>query len=374
MYIYELPEWPNFTWDYRKLSELLPEVSFVLGRLLGKMKALSFAVQQEAVLQGMSDEIVKSGGIEGVVLDAEQVKAFVAARLGMECSTIATSHYIEGIVDMMADATFRFREKLVLERLCNWQVALFPTGKSGLYEIRAGALRDDKNGPMQVVSSHSGREIVHYEAPAAQKLPAYVNDFLNWLDTDNGSNPLVKSAIAHLWLVTLHPFEDGNGRIARAVTSMMLCRAQNAPYLFYSMSGQIRKDREDYYSILERTQKGTLDITEWLEWFLMCLKKAVLEAEKQADRLVSKSLCLQKCSQTAMDKRHYKIIAVLFDGFEGKLTSSKWAKICKCSQDTAQRSIKCLVENGILKQAGAGRGTHYILNEEIQRAEKEGGS
>ncbi len=235
-------------------------------------------------------------------------------------------------------------------------------------------MRDDKNGPMQVVSSHSGRETVHYEAPAAEKLPVYVNDFLSWLETDNGINPVIKSGIAHLWLVTLHPFEDGNGRIARAVTTMMLCRVQDAPYMLYSMSRQIRKDREEYYSILERTQKGTLDITEWLEWFLGCLKKAVLNAEKQADRLVSRSLCLRKCSQTAMDKRQHKMIAMLFDGFEGKLTSSKWAKICKCSQDTAQRSIKILVENGILKQEGSGRGTHYIPNEGIMSAEKERGN
>ncbi len=363
MYIHELQDWPRFIWEHEKLG-LLPEVSFVLGRLLGKIKALGISVQQEAVLQGMTDEIVKSSGIEGIVLNAEQVKAAVSARLGMECSTPATSHYIEGIVDMMADATSRFRKPLDLERLCAWHAALFPTGRSGFYKIRAGALRDDTNGPMQVVSSHAGREIVHYEAPAAETLPAQVNDFLNWLNRDNGINPVIKSAIAHLWLVTLHPFEDGNGRIARAVATMMLCRAQGSPYLFYSMSGQIRKDREEYYSILERTQKGTLDCTEWLEWFLMCLKKAVLDAEKQADRIVSKSLCLQKCSQVAMDKRQYKIIAMLFDGFEGKITSSKWAKICKCSQDTAQRAIKCLVDNGILKQEGSGRSTHYILTDE----------
>ncbi len=368
MYIHELQDWPHFTWDYEKLSELLLEVSFLRGNLLGSMKSLGFNFQQEAILQNMTDEIIKSSEIEGVLLNMEQVRSSVARRLNINNNNpVPSSHHIDGIVEMMVDATHNCREKITLERLCGWHAALFPTGKSGLYEIRVGALRDDKNGTMQVVSSLFGREIVHYEAPAAEKLPAFVNDFLNWLENDKAINPLLKSAIAHLWFVTLHPFEDGNGRITRAITDMMLSRADNTSYRFYSMSAQIQKDKKDYYSILERTQKGTLDITEWLEWFFSCLKKSIRNSEELVSKIVHKALCWQKFNQVTIDESQRKIINKLFDGFEGKLTSAKWAKICKCSQDTAQRSIKFLVENGILQQAGSGRGTHYILlDEEIQ--------
>ncbi len=368
MYIQEQQDWPHFRWDYKKLSDLLPEVSFLRGKLLGTMKSLGFSFQQEAILQNMSAEIVKSSEIEGVLLNMDQVMSAVARRLNISShSQVQGSHYIDGIVEMMVDATHNCREKLTLERLCGWHAALFPTGRSGLYEITVGKLRDDKNGPMQVVSLHSGREVVHYEAPAAEKLPSQVSAFLNWIENDHGCNPLLKSAIAHLWLVTLHPFEDGNGRIARAVTEMMLSRADNTSYRLYSMSAQIRKDRKDYYNILESTQKGTLDSTEWLEWFFTCLKKSICNADELAGKIVHKALCWQKFSQITPDDSKRKIISMLFDGFEGKLTSSKWAKICKCSQDTAARSIKYLVENGILQQEGSGRGTHYILrNEEIQ--------
>jgi len=360
MYIHELPDWPHFTWNQTKVSNLLFRVSVLQGKLLGKMEALGFSFQNEAVLQSMTDEITKSSEIEGELLNTEQVKSSIARRLNINNNnSISSSHYIDGIVEMMIDATHNYKKEITLQRLCGWHASLFPTGYSGMYKIKVGELRDDKDGPMQVVSSR--RTTVYYEAPAADKIQIYLEDLLSWVNNEQDTNPIIKAAITHLWFVTLHPFEDGNGRITRALTDMMLSKAEDIPYRFYSMSAQIQKDKEDYYRILEQTQKGTLDITIWLEWFLQCLNKSIISSTEIVNRIVYKALCWQKFNKIILDENQKKIINMLFDGFEGNLTSSKWAKICKCSQDTASRSIKYLIENKVLEQRGSGRSTHYVL-------------
>lgn len=331
------------------------------------MQSLGFHFQQEAILKSMTDEITKSGEIEGEVLNTEQVRSSVARRLNINNDNpVSSSHRIDGIVEMMIDATHGYKEDITLKRLCGWHAALFPTGYSGMYKIKVGSLRDDKDGPMQVVSSSIGKEIVYYEAPAADKLPAYLDDFIKWANTRDNVNPVIKTAVAHLWFISLHPFEDGNGRIARALTDMMLSRAENTPYRFYSLSAQIQKDKKEYYNVLEKTQKGSLDITEWVEWFLKCLEKSIRASDNLIDKIVQKALCWQEFNKIPLDKNQQKIINMLLDGFEGNLTSGKWAKICKCSQDTANRSIKYLMENNILEQEGTGRSTHYILKRGMQ--------
>ncbi len=362
MYIYEHQEWPKFRWDEHRLSRVLFEVTFLLGTVIGKMNAVESIFKKEVLLADMTDEIVKSGAIEGEHLNFEEVRSSVARKFDMPGSVqTAGSHYIEGIVEMMTDARCNFNEKLTFERLCSWQASLFPTGYSGMYRIRTGEIRDDARGPMQVVSSKFGNSYVYYEAPPAEKLSGYINDFLEWIEADNGINPLIKAAIAHLWFITLHPFNDGNGRIARAITEMMLSRADKSSYRFYSMSGQILKARDDYYRILEQTQKGSLDVTMWIQWFLETLHSSLRESTGFIDKIVTKAMTWQKLNKIALDNNQKKIITMMLDGFEGNLTSSKWAKICKCSQDTAIRSINYLVENKVLMQKGAGRSTHYIL-------------
>jgi Fic family protein len=362
MYIYEWHDWPHFTWNLEKISNLLSEVSFLQGRILGKMKSLGFTFQQEAILKNLTEEITKSSEIEGELLNTEQVRSSIARRLNIQNNNpVASSHHIDGIVEMMIDATHNYNKKITLDRLCAWHASLFPTGYSGMYKINVGQMRDDKDGPMQVVSSSLSRPIVYYEAPAADKLPQYMDDFLTWINEESDINPVIKSAITHLWFVSLHPFDDGNGRITRALTDMMLSKAEDTSYRFYSISAQIQKDKKEYYNILERTQKGTLDITEWLEWFLQCLAKSIRNSESLADKIVHKALCWQEFNKVPLDQNQQKMINMLFDGFEGNLTSGKWAKICKCSQDTAIRSIKYLIENNILQQEGTGRSTHYIL-------------
>lgn len=363
MYIYEQNNWPNFTWDNNKISNLLANVSFAEGQILGKMKELGFNLQQEAVLANLTEEIIKSSEIEGEMLNTEQVRSSIARRLNIyNESSINSSHHIDGIVNMMVDATHNYNSPLTLERLYGWHAALFPTGYSGMYKIKVAGLRDDKDGPMQVVSNKGFREIIYYQAPDAKVLPQYMQDFLNWVNTNHQNNPLIKAAISHLWFITLHPFEDGNGRIARAITDMMLAKAENTAYRFYSMSSQIQKEKNDYYKILEYTQKGNLDITNWITWFLNCLLSSINNSEQLIANILKKAKLWQKFNEINLDDHQRKIINTLLDGFEGNLTSSKWAKICKCSQDTAIRSIKYLVENQILKQVGAGRSTHYIIN------------
>ena len=289
MYIYELQNWPKFNWNDEKLANLLSEVSFLHGNILGKMKALGFDFQQEAVLQNLTDEITKSSEIEGELLNTEQVRSSIARRLNINnTNPVSSNHHIDGIVEMMINATHNYNDELTLDRLCSWHGALFPTGYSGMCKIKVGQLRDDKDGPMQVVSSNMGKEIVYYEAPSADKLPIYLDDFLTWINSNNEINPLIKTALAHLWFITLHPFEDGNGRIARAITDMMISWAENSPYRFYSMSAQIQKDKKEYYKILEVIQKSSLDLTAWLEWFLNCLSKSIHTSDGLVDKILYK--------------------------------------------------------------------------------------
>ena len=362
MYIYELSDWAHFSWQEDKISNLLSEVSFLQGEIIGKMAALGFDFQQETILQNMTDEITKSSEIEGEILNTEQVRSSIARRLNINSNNmVSSSHHIDGIVEMMIDATHNYKEEITLKRLCGWHASLFPTGYSGMYKIKVGELRDDKDGPMQVVSSDMRHSVVYYEAPAADKLAGYMKDFLDWANNETAINPIIKAAVTHLWFITLHPFEDGNGRITRALTDMMLSKAENTPYRFYSMSAQIQKDKKEYYTVLGNTQKGSLDITDWLCWFLKCLAKSIVNSSELVDKIIHKALCWQEFNKTVLDKNQQKIINMLLDGFEGNLTSGKWAKICKCSQDTAARSIKYLIENNILEQKGSGRSTHYIL-------------
>lgn len=363
MYIYEYPNWANFRWNDAKLATLLAQVSFCEGVILGKMQELGFNFKQEAILNNLTEEIIKSNEIEGEILNTEQVRSSIARRLNIHNDNpVQSNHYINGVVDMMIDATHNYDKELTLERIFGWHAALFPTGYSGLYKIKVACLRDDKDGPMQVTSNKGNREIIYYQAPDANKLPEYIKDFLNWLNSENDINPLIKAAISHLWFITLHPFEDGNGRIARAITDMMLAKAENTSYRFYSMSAQIQKEKNDYYKILEHTQKGDSDITDWIEWFLKCLLSSIKSSEKLIADILNKAKLWQKFNQCNLDEKQRKIINMLLDGFEGHLTSSKWAKICKCSQDTAIRSINYLIDKGILQQQGTGRSTHYIIN------------
>ncbi len=367
-YIHELKTWPHFTWDDSAIANILSEASFAQGEILGRMQGIGFDLRQEAVLDALSYEITKSSEIEGEKLDLLQVRSSIARRLNIKCDTTsASSHHVDGIVEMMIDATSNSGKPLSLERLCGWHAALFPTGYSGLYKINVAQLRDDKDGPMQVVSSKAGRDIVYFEAPAADRLPHEIEAFIRWINNDNDLNPLIKAAISHLWFITLHPFEDGNGRIARAITEMMLSRAEKTPFRFYSTSAQIQKEKNSYYEILEATQKGNLDITKWLIWFMQTLQCAIRNSKDQIGRIIHKAQIWQRIRHIPLDEKQCKILNMLLDGFKGNLTSSKMAKICKCSQDTAARSLKYLAEQKILKQEGQGRSTHYVIFEQYDQ-------
>lgn len=369
MYIYDNQEWPNFRWDEHELAKPLFEIAFLMGSIIGKMNSLDFAFQKEVILASMTDEIVNSSRIEGVQLNYQEARSAVAHKFDIpSVPETEISRYVEGIVEMMMNVRCNYDAELTLERLCGWQAALFPGAFNGRYRIKTGALRDDKLGPMQIVSSVHGRHKVHFQAPDAKRLPSLMNEFLKWIARDSG-NPLIRAALAHLWFVTIHPFEDGNGRVARAITELMLARADKSPLRFYSISRQIFRNREEYYLMLERAEKGDLDITAWLLWFLNTIRESLQESSKLVDKTIIRALAWQKYNSVALDDNQKKIVNMLMDGFEGKLTSGKWAKICKCSQDTATRSINYLLENNILVRLGNGRSTHYVLK--IMNDEKE---
>lgn len=366
MYIYERPDWPNFIWNKEEILSLLSTISHRQGRLIGRMESLGFDLQSEAVLDTLTLEILKSNEIEGELLDRNEVRSSIARRLGMDIAGLVPSdRHVDGIVEVMLDATRKFQEPLTSERLFNWHYALFPTGRSGMQRIVVGNWRKNPiDDPMQVVSGPMGKERVHFRAPDSAVLNKEMKLFLDWFNTTADPNPLLKAAIAHLWFVTIHPFDDGNGRLARTIADMLLARADGIPNRFYSMSAQIRIERKAYYDILEKTQRGSIDITAWLIWFLECLDRALLASEEGLSRIIYKSRFWDKIKDHDLNDRQRKMINRLLDEFEGKLTSSKWAKICKCSQDTAGRDIQELITKGVLKkEAAGGRSTSYLLTE-----------
>ncbi|MEX2264445.1 MAG: Fic family protein [Bryobacteraceae bacterium] len=362
-YIHQLPDWPRFRWNPERLAEPLAAVSRQQGRLIGHMEALGFQLQQEAVLQTLTADILKTSEIEGEKLDAEQIRSSIARRLGMDIAGLKhADRNVEGIVEMMLDATRNFRQPLTAERLFAWHASLFPTGRSGMTKITAGAWRDDNAGPMQVVSGPAGREKVHFEAPAAARLDDDMAAFLESFNKEGGIDPVLKSALAHLWFVTVHPFDDGNGRIARAISDMQLARSEESPQRFYSMSAQIREEGKAYYDILEQTQHGTMDITPWMEWFLRCLGRAIARAHDELGSVLAKARFWESIHAAPLNERQHMMLNRLLDGFEGKLTTVKWAKLAKCSHDTALRDIQDLIARGILVQnPGGGRSASYSL-------------
>jgi Fic family protein len=362
-YIYQRKEWPKMTWDAERLAGPLANVRHRQGRLIGRMEGLGFSLRNEAVLQTLTEDVLKSNEIEGEKLDRDQVRSSIARRLGLDVGgLVAVDRHVEGVVEMMLDATGHYADPLTEERLFAWHAALFPTGRSGMTKIAVGRWRDVQSEPMQVVSGPIGREQVHYQAPEAQRVPGEMDAFLKWFNAPPAIDPVMSAGLAHLWYVTIHPFEDGNGRIARAIADMALARSENSPQRFYSMSAQIRLERNVYYDVLERTQQGGLDITPWLEWFLGCLDRAIEGAEQILAGIFRKARFWESHAKKPFNERQRMILNRLFDGFEGKLTSSKWAKLAKCSQDTASRDIDDLVKRGVLvKEPGGGRSTSYVL-------------
>ncbi len=361
VYIHEQDNWPNFIWDNNQVLLKLGETRNLQGKLLGRMETLGFELQNEAVLNTLTLDVIKSSEIEGEFLEKEQVRSSIARRLGFDIAgSVHSERNVDGIVEMMLDATQRYLVPLTADRLFDWHAALFPTGRSGMYKITVADWR--KEGPMQVVSGPMGKEKVHYEAPKSERVADEMNIFLNWFENENGLDLVLKAAIAHLWFVTIHPFDDGNGRITRAITDMLLARSDKSVQRFYSMSAQIRVERKEYYNILEKTQKGNLDITEWILWFLNCLTNAINSTEGILSKVLYKAEFWKLHSTTILNERQLSMINKLLDGFNGKLTSSKWGKINKCSQDTALRDIQDLIKKDILqKEASGGRSTNYEL-------------
>ncbi len=362
-FIYEHSDWPKFKWAENKLITLLTEVRNLQGRVIGKMSLLGFELQNQANLEILTQDVLKSTEIEGEILDQEQVRSSIARRLGLDIPGLVDSdRNVDGVVEMMLDATGNFDKPLTKERLFGWHNSLFPSGYDGLFKVIVGNWRDDSTGPMQVVSGPMGKEKVHFQAPDANLIDVQMILFLNWLNDKQQIDLVIKAAIAHLWFVTIHPFEDGNGRIARAITDMILAQSDNQSTRFYSMSAQIRNERNQYYDILEKTQKGGLDITDWINWFLNCLLNALKSSDDLLSNVIFKYEFWLKNSSRIDNERQKKVLNMLIDGFVGKLTTSKWAKIGKCSQDTALRDIQDLIDKDILyKLPGGGRSTGYDL-------------
>jgi len=367
-YVWQRNDWPHWVYDHKRLAPLLAQLHLAQGYLLGRMHDLGLDLRDQATLRILTEDVLKTSEIEGETLKLDSVRSSIARKLGVDIGALAPSdRHVDGVVDMVLDATRGHNIPLTTERLFGWHAAMFPTGYSSLTKTRVGQWRDDAQGPMQVVSGPMHRQKVHYEAPPAALLDAEMGNFLNWFSMDNLSvdsqdDPVVKAGLAHLWFVTVHPFEDGNGRIARAVGDMALARAEKSAQRFYSLSAQIQREREEYYDRLEATQKGDLDVTAWLEWFLGCLLRAIQSSNETLAQVLAKARFWQHWAGMPLNDRQIKLLNKLLDGFDGKLTSSKWAAIGKCSQDTALRDITELMERGVLKKSEAsGRSTSYEL-------------
>jgi Fic family protein len=365
IYIWEANDWPTWRYDLAALAGPLADVSRAQGQLIGRLADVGLALRGQASLAVLTEDVVKTSEIEGEWLNVDSVRSSIARRLGVEIGALApVDRHVEGVVDMVLDATAHCEAPVSRERLFGWHAALFPTGYSGLTRIKVGEWRDDAGGPMQVVSGPIGRRRVHFEAPPAERLETEIRRFLDWLNGTSNQPPLIRAGLGHLWFVTLHPFDDGNGRIARAIGDLLLARADGSPQRFYSLSAQIQRERKAYYDILERTQKRSLDVTEWLAWFLDALHRAVDQAQQTLDAVLVKSRFWQRWATTPLNERQVKLLNRLLDGFDGKLTSSKWAAIAKCSPDTALRDITDLLERGVLRKSEAGgRSTSYELSD-----------
>ncbi len=363
-YIWQETDWPKWRYDLAALAQPLADVSRSQGLLLGRLADVGMALRDQASLSALTDDVVKTSEIEGAHLNVASVRSSIARRLGVDIGALAAvDRHIEGVVDMVLDAIANRNAPVTRDRLFGWHAALFPTGYSGLAPIKTGGWRDDASGPMQVVSGAIGRQRVHFEAPPAERLEAETARFLDWANSASSEPPLIKAGIAHLWLVTLHPFDDGNGRIARAIGDLFLARADGSPQRFYSLSAQIQRERNAYYDVLERTQKQTLDVTNWLAWFLAALHRAVDQAQHMLDGVLVKARFWQQWATTPLNERQVKLLNRLLDGFDGKLTSGKWAAIAKCSADTALRDINDLLARGVLRKMEAGgRSTSYALS------------
>lgn len=362
-FIHQQDHWPEFTWNSDDFVSLLSEARNQQGRLIGKMETLGFDLRNEAFLDTLTLDVIKSSEIEGEFLNPDQVRSSIARKLGIEIAgSIASDRNVEGVVEMKLDATQNCFEPLTADRLFDWHAALFPTGRSGMHKITVADWRKDTTGPMQVISGAMGKEKIHFQAPDSELLEKEMDQFLAWFNRNKTIDLVIKAAVAHLWFVTIHPFDDGNGRITRALTDMLLAQSDKSNQRFYSMSAQIRMERKQYYELLEKTQKGNLDITNWIIWFLSCLINALKSTDMVLTKVLFKAGFWQKHTNTALNDRQKKLLNKLMDGFDGKLTSSKWAKIAKCSKDSAIRDINDLIEKGILqKEAAGGRSTNYEL-------------
>jgi Fic family protein len=364
-YIHQIGAWPSFKWSDEKLSQPLADIRYRQGRLIGRMEALGFNLQAEAMLQTLTLDILKSNEIEGEMLNPDQVRSSIARHLGMDVAGLVPSdRNVEGVVEMMLDATQHHEKPISEDRLFGWHNSLFPGSRSGMNKILVGAWRDNSKGPMQVVSGPLGRERVHFEAPDASLLDQEMSKFMVSFNNEKNIDPVLKAGVAHLWFATIHPFDDGNGRIARAIADMQLARADDTPQRFYSMSAQIQRERKAYYDILEKTQKGTLDITSWLDWFIACIGSALKATEETLAGVLRKARFWDTHAKTIFNDRQILMLNKLLDDFDGKLTTSKWAKIAKCSPDTALRDIQDLMERGVLvKDSSGGRSTNYLLGD-----------
>jgi Fic family protein len=365
LYIWQSADWPEWRFDLSKLTEPLVAASRAQGLLMGRLADVGLAQRDQASLAALTEDVVKTSEIEGEQLNVESVRSSIARRLGVDIGALAPAdRYVDGVVDMVMDATGQCDDPLTPERLFRWHAALFPTGHSGLTRIRVGSWRDDATGPMQVISGHGLRQRVHFEAPPAANLPTEVHRLLTWANGSSADPALIKAGLGHLWFVTLHPFDDGNGRIARAVGDLLLTRADGSAQRFYSLSAQIQRERKDYYDALEQTQKGGLDVTAWLLWFVGALQRAIESAHVTLDVVLVKTRFWRLWAGTPMNERQVKLLNRLLDGFDGKLTSSKWGTIAKCSADTALRDINELLTLGALrKSAAGGRSTSYEIND-----------
>ena len=363
-YVWQASGWPSWHYDLATLVGSLAEVSHAQGLLMGRLADVGMALRDQVSLSALTEDVVKTSEIEGEQLNVESVRSSIARRLGVDIGALApVDRHVEGVVEMVLDATANSNAPVTRQRLFGWHAALFPTGYSGLARIKVGDWRDDASGPMQVVSGPIGHQRVHFEAPPADRLESETDRFFDWINGAAREPPLIKAGLSHLWFVTLHPFDDGNGRIARAIGDLLLARADDSPQRFYSLSAQIQRERKAYYDILERTQKGLLDVTEWLAWFLATLHRAVDQAQHALDAVLEKARFWQRWATTPLNERQVKLLNRLLDGFEGKLTTSRWATIAKCSQDTALRDITELLAHGVLrKSAAGGRSTSYELN------------